>query len=85
MQQFGGFVGRHISLALEVNGLISPSELCDLAGDLQFDGMFDGKESGFTPWIFWEFTIFGSRTMGIGGRKEGNNPELWGYPRRVNI
>ena len=55
MQQFGGVCWPYFSPGLEVNGLISPSEFCDLAGDLQFDGMFDGKESGFTPWI-----LFGS-------------------------
>lgn len=53
MQQFGGVCWPYFSPALEVNGFISPSEFCDLAGDLQFDGMFDGNESGFTPWIFF--------------------------------
>ena len=56
-----------------MNGLVSPSELCHLARDWQFDGMFDGKDSGFTPCNFSEFTILGleqkpgSRILGWGG------------------
>jgi len=57
MRQFGRVCWLYFSPALKVNGFISPSEFCDLAGDLQFDGMFDGKESGFT--MFYPMDFFG--------------------------